>query len=90
LPPVHPNFNPLTTNPPLNRSFTSTPPSSHQFLEFTIKTPRFNLIIARLTTNTYVLIVLPPGTAEMECSRLNVLAAKDEFALLDGGGVGDG
>jgi len=26
----------------------------------------------------------------MECSRLNVLAAKDEFALLDGGGVGDG
>ena len=66
------------------RNFSNSSTSSHQFIEFTIKTPRFNLIIARLTTNTYVLIVLPPGEAELECTRLNVLSAKDEFSQLDG------
>ena len=74
--------NPPEANP--NRSFSNTNASSHQFVEFTIKTPRFNLIIARLTTNTYVLVVFPPGEAELECTRLNVLSAKDEFSQLDG------
>ena len=48
-----------------------------------IKTPRFNLILARFTANTYVLVVLPPGESEIECTRLNVLAARDEFSQIE-------
>lgn len=48
-----------------------------------IKTPRFNLILARFTVNTYVLVVLPPGESEIECTRLNVLAARDEFSQIE-------
>lgn len=51
-----------------------------------IKTPRFNLILARFTTNTYVLVVIPPGEAELECTRFNLLAARDEFLQLDDAG----
>ncbi|KAL8767909.1 MAG: hypothetical protein Q9209_005696 [Squamulea sp. 1 TL-2023] len=57
--------------------------SSHQFDSFTIKTRIFNLIINRLTYNTYVLVVLPPGEAELQCARLNILSAKDEFARIE-------
>ncbi|KAL8951193.1 MAG: hypothetical protein Q9222_002823 [Ikaeria aurantiellina] len=57
--------------------------SSHQFDSFTIKTRIFNLIINRLTFNTYVLIVFPPGEAELQCARLNILAAKEEFARIE-------
>ncbi|CAO1606093.1 GTP-binding protein gtr1 [Xanthoria calcicola] len=57
--------------------------SSHQFDSFTIKTGIFNLIINRLTYNTYVLVVLPPGEAELQCARLNILSAKDEFARIE-------
>ena len=58
--------------------------TSHQFGEFFIKTTRFNLIISRLTTNTYALIVIPPGESELQCTRLNLLDAKGQFAQLDG------
>ena len=64
-------------------SFTSSSTSSHQFSEFFIKTPRFNLIITRLTNNTYVLVVLPPGEAEMNCTRINIATARDDFKKLD-------
>ncbi|KAL8996363.1 MAG: hypothetical protein Q9188_006584 [Gyalolechia gomerana] len=57
--------------------------SSHQFDCFTIKTRIFNLIIHRLTYNTYVLVVLPPGEAELQCAKLNILMAKDEFARIE-------
>jgi hypothetical protein len=78
--------NPLKTNQLLAcpRTFTGVLPSSHQFGEFVIKTPRFNLILARFTANTYVLIVNPPGESEIQCTRLNVLAARDEFSQLEG------
>ncbi|KAL8727043.1 MAG: hypothetical protein Q9181_005849 [Wetmoreana brouardii] len=66
--------------------------SSHQFDCFTIKTRIFNLIINRLTYNTYVLIVFPPGEAELQCAKLNILSAKDEFARIESvaEGVDDG
>ncbi|KAI4250029.1 MAG: hypothetical protein LQ352_005432 [Teloschistes flavicans] len=66
--------------------------SSHQFDSFVIKTRVFNLIINRLTYNTYVLIVFPPGEAELQCARLNTMAAKDEFARIESvaEGVDDG
>ncbi|MCJ1463683.1 GTP-binding protein gtr1 [Pseudocyphellaria aurata] len=55
-----------------------------QFAEHVIKTPRFSLILALFTPNTYVLVVIPPGEAELQCTRINLLAARDEFKELDG------
>ena len=60
------------------------PTSSHQFLEFTIKSPRFNMVIAKLTENTFVLAVLPAGEAEINCARLNIEKASSDFLKLDG------
>lgn len=64
-------------------NFTSALPSVHHFAEYVIKTPRFNLILAKFTANTYVLVVIPPGEAELQCTRLNILAASEEFAQID-------
>ncbi|KAL9581583.1 MAG: hypothetical protein Q9212_003815 [Teloschistes hypoglaucus] len=66
--------------------------SSHQFDSFVVKTRVFNLIINRLTYNAYVLFVFPPGEAELQCAKLNILAAKDEFAHIESvaEGIDDG
>ena len=66
------------------RTFTNTPTSSHQFYEFFIKAPRFNMVIARLTDNTFVLAVLPAGELECNCARLNIEKASSDFLKLDG------
>lgn len=60
--------------------------ASHPFGEFTISCPRFNLLIGRLTTNTYVLVVLPPGECDLVNARLNVLGVRDGLAELEGAG----
>ncbi|CAF9916825.1 MAG: GTP-binding protein gtr1 [Heterodermia speciosa] len=65
-------------------TFTGSSTSSHQFGELYIKTTRFNLIVAMLTTNTYALIVLPPGEVELQCTRLNLFIARDQFVQLAG------
>ena len=65
------------------RTFTSTNTSSHQFEEFFIKTPRFNLVMTRFTNNTYVLVVLPPGEAELNCTRINIATAREDFRTMD-------
>lgn len=60
--------------------------SSHQLADFAekhISTPRFNISLFRFTTNTYLLLVYPPGEAAANCTRLNVLAARATFAALD-------
>ncbi|KAI9830330.1 MAG: hypothetical protein M1819_005711 [Sarea resinae] len=62
---------------------THLPRSSPQFAEFMIKTSRFNFFIARLTTNTYVQVVAPPGEAAFNTARINVLTARNDFANLD-------
>jgi len=67
----------------LCRNYTSSSPSSHQFDEFYIKTPRFNLILSRLTANTFVLAVLPPGEAELNCTRINIAAARADFEAVE-------
>jgi Ras-related GTP-binding protein A/B len=64
-------------------NFTSSSTSSHQFDEFFIKAPRFNLIITKLTNNTFVLAVLPPGDAELNCTRINIATARQEFRGFD-------
>lgn len=66
-----------------NRKYTHSSTASHPFAEIAIKAPRFNLILARLTNNTYVLVILPPGDLEIELSRFNIMAAKDRFVELD-------
>ncbi|CAF9943006.1 MAG: GTP-binding protein gtr1 [Alectoria fallacina] len=63
--------------------YTHSSTASHPFTEIAIKAPRFNLILARLTNNTYVLVILPPGDLEIELSRFNIMAAKDRFVELD-------
>jgi len=56
-----------------------------------LKAPRFNLIISRLTNNTYLLLCLPPGDIDMECARLNIMMARQRFANIGvGGGAGSG
>ena len=65
------------------RKYTHSSTASHPFSEIAIKAPRFNLIVARLTNNTYVLVILPPGDLEIECSRFNIMAARDRFVELD-------
>ena len=66
-----------------HRKYTHSSTASHPFTEIAIKAPRFNLILARLTNNTYVLVILPPGGLEIELSRFNIMAAKDRFVELD-------
>ncbi|KAL9071744.1 MAG: hypothetical protein Q9161_004008 [Pseudevernia consocians] len=63
--------------------YTHSSTASHPFAEIAIKAPRFNLVLARLTNNTYVLVILPPGDLEIELSRFNIMAAKDRFVELD-------
>lgn len=69
------------------RNYTNSPSTSNPFTEFVIKAPRFNLIISRLTNNTYVLVVLPPGETDLQCARFNIMVARSTFASQDVGGV---
>ena len=67
-------------------TYTSHPASSSSsppFDEFLIKAPQFNLHLDRLTSNTYVLVVLPPGEVEMGGVRMNVVTARDLLAPVD-------
>ena len=57
--------------------------ASHPFGEFTIMCPRFNLVLARLTGNTYVLVVLPPGECDLVNTRLNVMSVRDGLSELE-------
>lgn len=61
-------------------AYPSTSTSAPPFAEFQIKAPRFNLVLTRLTVNTYVLVVLPPGEVDMSGVRLNVCKAKEVLA----------
>ena len=74
-----------------SRHYTGATSTSHPFTEIVIKAPLFNLVLARLTNNTYVLVVLPPGETEIECARLNIMVARERFAKMDvvGGNRGE-
>ena len=76
-------------------TYTNHPTVSHPFNEFTIAAPRFNLVLSRLTNNTYVLVVLPPGEVDMVATRHNICVARermgrDGFGAAIGGGIGGG
>ena len=65
--------------------FTDPESQSNQFTfgEYFIKTPRFNLILARLSNNTFVMAILPPGEAELNCARINIANARHQFFGFD-------
>uniref|UniRef100_L2G4P4 GTP-binding protein n=1 Tax=Colletotrichum fructicola (strain Nara gc5) TaxID=1213859 RepID=L2G4P4_COLFN len=60
--------------------FTGTPRNAEQFVRMEHKAgTRFNLFILKFTTNTYLMVVLPPGEARFNAAMLN-----EHFKFLDG------
>ncbi|ROT39036.1 hypothetical protein SODALDRAFT_350292 [Sodiomyces alkalinus F11] len=65
--------------------FTGTPRNAEQFVRMEHKAgSRFNLFILKFTTNTYLMVVLPPGEARFNAAMLNCQIAIEHFKFLDG------
>ncbi|CRJ80062.1 hypothetical protein BN1708_000153 [Verticillium longisporum] len=65
--------------------FTGTPRNAEQFVRMEHKAGlRFNLFILKFTTNTYLMVVLPPGEARFNAAMLNCQIAIEHFKFLDG------
>jgi len=64
--------------------YTGTPRNAEQFKMFELKvSTRFNLFICKFTTNTYLLVVLPPGEARFNAALINTKIAAVQFEFLD-------
>lgn len=64
--------------------YTGTPRNAEQFKLFELRFGlRFNLFIGKFTTNTYILVVLPPGEARFNAALLNTQIAAKQFEYLD-------
>ncbi|KAI9771544.1 MAG: GTP-binding protein gtr1 [Geoglossum umbratile] len=68
--------------------FTSSPKSAPQFTEIELRAPRFSLFIDRLTSNTYILVVVKPGESDLNTAKMNVKIAREDFERLDVTGDG--
>ncbi|KAK0739472.1 Gtr1/RagA G protein conserved region-domain-containing protein [Apiosordaria backusii] len=65
--------------------FTGTPRNAEQFCEFQYKMgSTFAMFVTKFTTNTYILVCMPPGEARFNSAKLNVAAARPWFKYLDG------
>ncbi|KAK0660099.1 putative ras-related GTP-binding protein A [Cercophora samala] len=65
--------------------FTGTPRNAEQFSEFEYKMgSQFSMFVTKFTTNTYILVCMPPGEARFNSAKLNVAAARPWFKFLDG------
>jgi Ras-related GTP-binding protein A/B len=65
--------------------FTGTPRNMEQFVRMEHKAgTRFNLFILKFTTNTYLMVILPPGEARFNAAMLNCQIAIEHFKFLDG------
>lgn len=65
--------------------FTGTPRNAEQFIRMEHKAgTRFSLFILKFTTNTYLMVVLPPGEARFNAAMLNCQIAIQHFKFLDG------
>ena len=65
--------------------FSGTPRNAEQFVRMEHKAGlRFNLFILKFTTNTYLMVVLPPGEARFNAAMLNCQIAIEHFKFLDG------
>jgi Ras-related GTP-binding protein A/B len=65
--------------------FTGTPRNAEQFSDFEYKAgANFALFVTKFTTNTYILVCMPPGEARFNAAKLNVSIARSWFKFLDG------
>ncbi|KAJ4388375.1 GTP-binding protein gtr1 [Neurospora sp. IMI 360204] len=65
--------------------FTGTPRNAEQFSDFEYKMgANFSMFVTKFTTNTYILVCMPPGEARFNSAKLNVAAARPWFRFLDG------
>ena len=65
--------------------FTGTPRNAEQFVRMEHKAGlRFSLFVMKFTTNTYLMVVLPPGEARFNSAMLNCQIAIKHFKFLDG------
>lgn len=65
--------------------FTGAPRNSEQFVLMELKFGlHFNLFILKFTTNTYLMVVLPPGEARFNAAMMNCRIAISHFRFLDG------
>ncbi|KAI9149490.1 Ras-related GTP-binding protein A [Paramyrothecium foliicola] len=68
--------------------FTGTTRNAEQFVRMEHKAGmRFSLFILKFTTNTYLMVVLPPGEARFNAAMLNCQIAVEHFRFLDGASV---
>ena len=64
--------------------YTGTPRNAEQFRLFELKAGLlFSLFISKFTTNTYILVCLPPGEARFNSALLNTKIAAQQFEFLD-------
>ncbi|AEO56602.1 hypothetical protein MYCTH_2117190 [Thermothelomyces thermophilus ATCC 42464] len=65
--------------------YTGTPRNAEQFSDFEYKMgATFSMFATKFTTNTYILVCMPPGEARFNSAKLNVAAARPWFRFLDG------
>jgi Ras-related GTP-binding protein A/B len=65
--------------------YTGTPRNAEQFSSFEYRMgATFSMFAAKFTTNTYILVCMPPGEARFNSAKLNVAAARPWFKFLDG------
>ena len=67
---------------------TGLPKTSPQFVEFGVKSTKFNMFIAKFTVNTYILVVTAPGEATYNCAVINTKIAAEHFEKMEGLGKG--
>lgn len=63
--------------------YTGTPKSAEQFSLLEIKLKHFCVFFVKFTTNTYLMVCLPPGEARFNAAMENCLIARKEFEDLD-------
>ncbi|KAI1432273.1 Gtr1/RagA G protein conserved region-domain-containing protein [Xylaria sp. CBS 124048] len=65
--------------------YTGTPRNAEQFTLMEHKAgTRYSMFVCKFTTNTYIMVVLPPGEARFNSARLNCQIARQSFRFLDG------
>lgn len=63
--------------------YTGTPKSAEQFILLELKLPRFCLFAIKFTTNTYLMVVIPPGEARFNSALESAKSARAMFEELD-------
>jgi len=65
-------------------NFSGTPRGADQFKVITLQMgTKFQMFVGNFTTNTYIMVILPPGEARFNAAKLNVAIAREQFEPLD-------